>query len=204
MKVQKTRTCRYHILTFLRGVHFWILQNQKFKLPVDRSGEAPSISPSQKSIILRRTHTRTDIRLSGTHGRKERFAQIFKKINHRANERTNEGRTTGFLVPTDGKSASRNNLLFLLRNTLFDYSIFQRASEFSPRPRGDAKMFINFGWPNSNLVHICAAGRSLQRITLSKIEARQVYGSEDLQNFGCSLQSWSWSRSSREKRIRTP
>ena len=70
-------TGQYKLVTFLRAVHFWILQNQKFKLPVDRSGEAPSISPSQKSIILR-THGRTD------------------------------GRTSDYLVPTEGKSASRN------------------------------------------------------------------------------------------------
>ena len=46
-------TGRYQLLTFLRGVHFWILQNQKFKLWVDRRTEAPSISPSQKLIIFR-------------------------------------------------------------------------------------------------------------------------------------------------------
>ena len=47
-------TGRYHSLKHLRAVHFWILQNQSCKPPVDSSSEAAFCSPSQKSIISRR------------------------------------------------------------------------------------------------------------------------------------------------------
>ena len=45
-------TGRYHSLTFLRAVHFWILENQELKLPVDSSREAALRPSRQKSIIF--------------------------------------------------------------------------------------------------------------------------------------------------------
>ena len=47
-RVQKTGpwTGWYQVLTFLRAVHFWILQNSSCKPPVDSSREAAFCSPS--------------------------------------------------------------------------------------------------------------------------------------------------------------
>ena len=47
-RVQKTGpwTGWYQVLTFLRAVHFWILENQELKTPVDSSSEAAFWSPS--------------------------------------------------------------------------------------------------------------------------------------------------------------
>ena len=36
----------YQVLTFLRAVHFWILEHQELNLPVDSSSEAAFCSPS--------------------------------------------------------------------------------------------------------------------------------------------------------------
>ena len=48
-------TGRYHSLTSFRAIHFWILENQELKPPVDSSSEAALRSSRQKSIIFRNT-----------------------------------------------------------------------------------------------------------------------------------------------------
>ena len=45
-------TGRYRSLSFLTAVHFWILENQELKLPVDSGREAALRSSRQKSIIF--------------------------------------------------------------------------------------------------------------------------------------------------------
>ena len=66
------------MLTFLRAVHFWILQNQELKLPVDSNSEAAFTYQAQKSIISRTNEAaaRTS-ELDVQHGWKERFAQLY-------------------------------------------------------------------------------------------------------------------------------
>ena len=64
------------MLTFLRAVHFWILENQELKVPVDSSSEAAFCAPSWKSIIFRYEAAARTSELDVQHGWKERFAQL--------------------------------------------------------------------------------------------------------------------------------
>ena len=74
-------TGRYQLLISLWSDPLWILQNQKFKLPVHRGGEAPSISPSQKSIIFRgRTDGRTNGQQNFWYPRTERALRAINSL----------------------------------------------------------------------------------------------------------------------------
>ena len=65
------------MLTFLRAVHFWILENQELKLPVDSSSEAAFTYPWQKPIMKSNEAGGRTTELDVQHGWKERFAQLW-------------------------------------------------------------------------------------------------------------------------------